>query len=427
MAASPRSRTPTPVALGPNPSRALCEFLLNEARAALARHGLSAADRDDLAQKTVMTVLRRWYAYRAEAGSLRQWVRGIVRNEVRVFRRQQGVAPPAGDAEQVDPNSEVATPETKAAMGELLDRLLADLPIKQRRIVILVEMCGLTLHEAALEEKTSTTRAHARHKAGMLALRDAAERWRRDQESRGIVVLPFTIATLFAGSRAPAAPPELRDKVWRHVSTTLGLDAPAGVDGAVEGDPPPSGPRLLDPGAAARDGEPPSSRPPRRDPATRRLLRKLGLLGVLLGGVLIHPCQDDLLEVRPALAAASPTTSAAEMVAPAPDAASAPVVTGGSTLEPERAPGSAGAAPRAQAEGGARGRGEEGLLDRGRAALTAHNPVAALDALTDHRRRFSGGLHVTTRERLWTTACALARELATRDDTAVDGRCTGRP
>jgi RNA polymerase sigma-70 factor (ECF subfamily) len=143
--------------------------VLDEARAALRRYRLSEADREDVAQCAALTAYRKWHTYRAGAGTVRQWVRGIVRHEVwhlwRSRRRDE-------KAESfVDLAGEGDTPEMVALRRVVAQRLLAGLPEARRRAVMLVELEGRTLAEAAAVEASSITRMHARYHAGMGALR----------------------------------------------------------------------------------------------------------------------------------------------------------------------------------------------------------------------------------------------------------------
>jgi RNA polymerase sigma-70 factor (ECF subfamily) len=157
---------------------ALARRLLREARAAVAAHGLGRADSDDLAQMVALAAMQRFHTYCEGQGTLRQWVRGIARNEVRVLhRRRQGEV--LWSAEPSDRACDVYATEEEAARRVLLARLLEQIPSEQRRAVLLIEIEGLTVREAARVLGLSPTRTHTRHQRGMAALREAARACRR--------------------------------------------------------------------------------------------------------------------------------------------------------------------------------------------------------------------------------------------------------
>lgn len=146
--------------------------VLDEARTALRFYPLSVADREDVAQSVALTAYRRWHTYRATIAPLERWVRGIVRNEVRHLRRSPGRHETAQSLDELpELAAQGGTAEAVALHRVIAQRLLAHLPEEHRRAVMLVELEGRTLKEAAAVEGSSTTRMHARYHAGMEALR----------------------------------------------------------------------------------------------------------------------------------------------------------------------------------------------------------------------------------------------------------------
>jgi RNA polymerase sigma-70 factor (ECF subfamily) len=141
---------------------------------ALARHSISDADRKDLAQDVAIAAFRRRLSYRAERGSPRQWLSGIVRRELKRFLRVRRRQPWfAGGDELPDVPDRASTPEEDMSRRDLIDHALSRLLPEERRAVILVEIDELTLREVADRERISASTAYARHRRGMAALRNA--------------------------------------------------------------------------------------------------------------------------------------------------------------------------------------------------------------------------------------------------------------
>lgn len=367
-------------------------MLLLEARAALRAHGLSDADRADLEQLVVIAALRRFHTYREAEGTVRQWIRGIARNEVRALRRRE-----PGTHVELDEEasaSPTATPEEAASRRELLDHLLEQIPIGQRRVVVLVEMWGLTIREAAAVLRSSPTRAHARHRAGMDALREAAERWRREQKSHGLVALPLAPEALFAAARPDEAPAEGDERAWRFATAALALDD-----------------------APANDNLARSHEPPMRDGAARWMrisaLLLLGPLGFVAGLSMARPPLEHT-EAPATMIVGSPALTAEAKAAQV--VAAPPVATAVPAIKHVRARVRTIARSAQETEDQAL-RAERAVIDRARTAFFAKDMALALDALAEHARRFPNGQSAGTRERLWKEAC---------DEAGTDARCAGR-
>jgi len=330
---------------------------------------------------------------------------------VRALRRREPDAHlQLGEAASVA--SRAASAEEAVSQRDLLDHLLAQIPMDQRRIVILVEMWGLTIREAAAVVRSSTTRAHARHQSGMATLREAAERWRQEQGRRGVLALPLPPAALFAAALPDEAPADGDERTWRLATAALALrDAPP------EREAPCAGTRTADDGP-----DPAIDRGAARGRGTARWPARLGLL--LLGpigfvvGVLVarDPRGREPATATAANVAASAARAPAEQVDAAPPVATATLAATAAPVAAKAATARTSARPPRETED-ERLRAERALVDRGRAALSAGNVTAALEALAEHARHFPRGQSAGTCERLWSEACA---------EAPADARCAAR-
>jgi RNA polymerase sigma-70 factor, ECF subfamily len=157
--------------------RMLFDAVLTIVWKALRRHSLSDADRKDLAQDVAIAAFRRRLSYRAERGTPRQWLSGIVRRELKRFLRMRRRQPwLAGGDERPDAPDGARTPEEDMSRRDLIDHALSMLPPEERRAVILVEAFDLTLREVADRERISPSTACQRHRRGMAALRSVETR-----------------------------------------------------------------------------------------------------------------------------------------------------------------------------------------------------------------------------------------------------------
>jgi RNA polymerase sigma factor (sigma-70 family) len=174
--------SPSARAFRPPPGEMLAQRMLFDAVLtvvwkALDRHGLSDADRKDLAQDVAIAAFRRRLSYRAERGSPGQWISGIVRREVKRFLRIQQRQPwLVADDEFPDTPDGALTPEDDSSRRDLIGRGLAMLVPEERRAVILVEVDDLTFREVAARERISASTAYERHRRGMAALRSVEAR-----------------------------------------------------------------------------------------------------------------------------------------------------------------------------------------------------------------------------------------------------------
>jgi RNA polymerase sigma-70 factor (ECF subfamily) len=139
---------------------------------ALRPHSLSHAERQDLAQDVAIVAYRRRLSYRAERGSPRQWLSGILRRELKRFLRTRRRQPwLAGGDELPEVPDRISTPEEDMSRHELIDHALSMLVPEERRAVTLVEIDDLTFREVADRERISASTAYERHRRGMAALR----------------------------------------------------------------------------------------------------------------------------------------------------------------------------------------------------------------------------------------------------------------
>lgn len=411
----------------PSGDRATERLVFDVVRRALRRYPLLPADRDDLTQKAVETAFARWDTYRSSGGTLRAWLGGIVRNEVRHFhrthrRREHHEAEHARLS--IAHEREAETPEDKVCIRDLFDHLIVQVPVEQRRILILVELADHTIREAAAREGISHTTAHARHQAGMRAFVQASERWREEQKARGVAPLPLSVEDLLGGGRSPDH--EDQQQQDREIERWW-------ADAAPESGPRPCGPY---------DDPPPSSDPrsPRSPTGTQiRWQRWLGILttlgGSLWAGVAIGRCsavqaRSDLPATAGpsapiASTSASTSTGHPTMFEPAiaPRAIEAHVsglrgddagaLLAGRPKSPApktpapKTPAPKSPAPKSPAPKATTRsldhrllREELILLDRARAALEGGQTTDALVALDEHVRRFPVGDGAAARERL---------------------------
>ena len=413
--------------------RALYEAVHAFAWKALEPYRLSDADRQDLAQNVMIAACERWETYRAERGAPAAWLWGIVRNEARAFGRLRARRLEVGADELVEARSEGPTPEELVSVNDLAEHLLGSVRVEERRVVILHEMLGLTFRDIARLEGISPTKAHGLHQAGMEALQAAVARWKRTQQQRGVLPLPlFSMVALLDPLRGAAGPPPgMAESAWGHLATIGGLGDPDRPESA-------SFERGSREPSPVEDGMgPPSSGPMRSRSWWRGAIGPIAgtLVGGLVGSVGLGRCNARALEEHPATMAAVGASASAPEASPV---ASSIVTRSASVTLPPPPPPVDIPPPRRErprqdeAAREAERDAERALIDRARAALASEKLEAGLDALAEHARRFPGGRHLATRERLWADACAHLAHLAHLSDRSgpsppSDARCAGRP
>jgi RNA polymerase sigma-70 factor (ECF subfamily) len=354
----------------------------------LGRVGLPEADRDDIAQEAAMVAFRRPPPFGADTPEFERWISGVAlnlrRNLLRA-RRRRPVVPLDDVAESADKSP---SPEDNLSHLEYADHLLAGLPENERRAVTLYEKEALTFEEIAEREGIGATTARARYRRGLALLRAAAARC----EAEGVVI-PIPLGS--------DPPPEVVERAWQRFRAQLD---------AMEGEPPPSGTRRVEP--SSRDDRPPSGNARRRH--LSKLLRLVPFAGLLVGATL-YP--DRTRDERPEVAAALIASATPAEPAPSPEAAPTVSPEAAPTVSPEAAP------TRARVPAHRDRPHERAALRQAHAALAAGNLEEALSALADDARRFPGGGGATQRDGLLAQACARYR----RTHAQSDPRCSGRP
>jgi RNA polymerase sigma factor (sigma-70 family) len=132
---------------------------------------------EDVAQEAFIRIFRHAVVFDARRGSVATWTLTITRNLAIDSLRVRRAAP-------VDPDDHLflelmsngRQPDDAALMSDSLLRLrsaLGDLPIEQRRAVVLAAMYGRTALEVAETEEIPVGTAKSRIRLGMAKLRDA--------------------------------------------------------------------------------------------------------------------------------------------------------------------------------------------------------------------------------------------------------------
>jgi RNA polymerase sigma-70 factor (ECF subfamily) len=131
-------------------------------------------DLDEVEQQVLLNVLRSLRSYRGE-GSLRAWVESITlrvgfkhARRVRARKRSEQALFEASSDAQERPHSELFF------VRRQLQGLLAALPPKQERALVLRHVLGLEVSEVAEHQGISTETARSRLRLGMQKLRHSA-------------------------------------------------------------------------------------------------------------------------------------------------------------------------------------------------------------------------------------------------------------
>ncbi len=136
-----------------------------------------AALAEDVAQEAFIRVFRHAVAFDPRRGTVAAWTLTITRNlAIDALRVRRGIP--------TDPDNEVflglmstePQPEDRAITDDAIDHVrtaLAELPIEQRRAVLLAAMYGRTATEIAKAEAIPLGTAKTRIRAGMAKLREA--------------------------------------------------------------------------------------------------------------------------------------------------------------------------------------------------------------------------------------------------------------
>jgi len=129
----------------------------------------SVSDAEDIVQECFLELLRPTCRYDASRGSVRTWLFGVARNQClkRIARKEE--------SERHEP-TDVRSPETAASrseLNELVGRALAQLPDKQREVLILAHFEGVPLAEIATAVGIEVGAVKSRLQRARTALRNS--------------------------------------------------------------------------------------------------------------------------------------------------------------------------------------------------------------------------------------------------------------
>jgi RNA polymerase sigma factor (sigma-70 family) len=132
---------------------------------------------EDVTQEAFLRVFRHAVTYDARRGSVATWALTITRNlAIDALRVRRGSPTDPSDEVFLSLTSTERRPEDEAVTDDGIGHIkaaLAQLPIEQRRAVMLAGMYGRTAKEIATAETIPVGTAKGRIRAGMAKLRDA--------------------------------------------------------------------------------------------------------------------------------------------------------------------------------------------------------------------------------------------------------------
>jgi RNA polymerase sigma-70 factor (ECF subfamily) len=158
----------------PPPGPALADELAHLHRT-VRRQGLSAADADDLVQEVCLVMCRRWADY-DPGRPLRPWLLGIAFRLLHKFRVRSARELPRG---LVDGADQTPTPEqvlTSLRAHRLVTRALADLPVRQRALIVMADLEEKPLRDVAHALSVRRFALYARLRLARRALARACRR-----------------------------------------------------------------------------------------------------------------------------------------------------------------------------------------------------------------------------------------------------------
>lgn len=136
-----------------------------------------AALAENIAQEAFIRIFRHAAVFDPRRGSVATWTLTITRNlAIDALRVRRGTPTAPDDQVFLELTSAERQPDHAAVAEDALDRVraaLADLPIDQRRAVVLAAMYGRTAAEIAEAESIPLGTAKGRIRRGMAKLRDA--------------------------------------------------------------------------------------------------------------------------------------------------------------------------------------------------------------------------------------------------------------
>lgn len=134
---------------------------------------------EDVAQEAFIRIFRHASVFDARRGSVAAWALTITRNlAIDAIRVRRGVPTDPDDRVFVELMSNEGLPDDTALASDGVARAriaLLDLPIEQRRAVVLAALYGRTAGEIASAETISLGTAKSRIRLGMAKLRAAVE------------------------------------------------------------------------------------------------------------------------------------------------------------------------------------------------------------------------------------------------------------
>jgi RNA polymerase sigma-70 factor (ECF subfamily) len=134
-----------------------------------------AGEAEDVAQEAFMRIFRHAQMFDVRRGSVSSWALTITRNlAIDATRIRRGVATDPHDRAFLDLTSTRLAPDSAAIASEAAARArsaLADLPVEQRRAVVLATLYGRTAAEIAEAEGIALGTAKSRIRLGLARLR----------------------------------------------------------------------------------------------------------------------------------------------------------------------------------------------------------------------------------------------------------------
>jgi RNA polymerase sigma-70 factor (ECF subfamily) len=187
---------------------------------ALRRHGVGAADAEDLAQEVFLVMWRRWAEY-DPAGKLRTWLGAIA---AAVAAEHDGSRVDAGldDEEEV---TRIVEGTTASGSRAVMLRALAGLPERKRALLVMHDLEGASMREIADVLSVPLSTAYGRLEGARRALRKAVARLETaastDRKTTDAHAVPADI------DRLPERPaPETRQRVLERVRELAFMPAP---------------------------------------------------------------------------------------------------------------------------------------------------------------------------------------------------------
>jgi RNA polymerase sigma-70 factor (ECF subfamily) len=132
---------------------------------------------EDIAQEAFVRIFRHALVFDARRGSVSSWVLTITRNlAIDALRVRRGVPTAPDDRVFLELTSSERQPDEAALSSNALDlarAALSELPVEQRRAVVLAAMYGRTALEISAAEAIPLGTAKSRIRIGMAKLREA--------------------------------------------------------------------------------------------------------------------------------------------------------------------------------------------------------------------------------------------------------------